>query len=1027
MNFKILLDSIKTMPEAFKVMLITPVMFFVYAISSIAGVADKTVNGTVKDGNGQPIAGAIVQIKSTTVGVTTGEDGSFSLNVPENATLQISHIGYLTIEIVVGTQTTIEIVLEESAESLEELVVVGYGTQKKVTLTGSVAAVKGEDIVKSPAVNVTNSLAGRLPGVIINNRSGEPGREGTSLYIRGRSTTGNTSALVLVDGVERSGLESINPNDIESISVLKDASAAIYGSRAANGVILVTTKRGNSAKPLINFSFNQGFTQATRIPIMADSYTFAKVYNETETGAGRSPKYTDEEMEKFRNGTDPDYPNTDWYKFALKEWTPQHRSNLSVSGSNSRAKYYLSLGELRQDGQFKGGTARYNQYNIRSNVDVQITDKLTVGMNIAGRYDRKHYPWRDIWWYSSHLYLYLPMWQPFWPGTDKMTPLRESENIRNLVSDNGGTIDTDIKTVQSTLFFKWDIPWIKGLSVDGSGSYDAATNFTKTWRTPTYVWFKNDATGELEERLSGAAVARATLSDRTDMNTLFYLIAKANYERSFGRHNVTAMVGYEQSQIKGNFMSAYRNDYISTSIPQLFAGSTDKTQQGNDGSASQDAKQNIFGRLGYDYAGKYMAQFTLRRDGSPRFPKEKRYGIFPGASVGWRLSEESFMENITFVDNLKIRGSYGKMGNDLVNAFQYLTSYAYGSNYVIGGNDVSGLAESGVPNPNITWETSVTWNGGLEASFWNGLFGFEFDVFKTKRSDILRRRNASVPAYTGLSLPDENIGVVENKGFELILKHEKRSGDFRYNITGNMSFSRNKVVFIDEAPGAELYQLATGRPIGSSLYYNAIGIFRDEAHIDSYPHLLNAQPGDIIYEDTNGDGEINSRDQIRENMTNIPEIVYGLTANFAYKGFDLSVLFQGQENAKQFFGSYFTVMNYSLGNFAVWRANDHWSPENTDATMPRPDNSNTNNNTLTSTQWLINAGFLRLKSLELGYTFPKSLCDKVGMQNLRISVSGHNLFLIYDHMKEIGLDPEASDYWYYSQQRVWNIGISLTF
>jgi TonB-linked SusC/RagA family outer membrane protein len=986
------------------------------------------ITGVVVDQTGEPMIGAnVVEKGVATNGTITDMDGKFTLEAAANATLQISFIGYITQEINVSGQNNLTVTLAEDNLSLEEVVVVGYGTQKKVTLTGSVVTAKGADIIKSPAVNVTNSLAGRLPGVIINNRSGEPGRENTSLYIRGRSTTGNTSALVIIDGVERSGLESINPNDIENISVLKDASAAIYGSRAANGVILVTTKRGNSAKPLINFSYNQGFTQPTRNPIMADSYTFSKVYNETEIGAGRSPMYTDEEVEKYRNGTDPDYPNTNWYKFIIKDWTPQHRSNLSVSGGSNSAKYYLSFGELRQDGQFYQGSTRYVQYNIRSNVDVQITDNLAMGMNIAGRYDRTHYPWYSASEIFSHVYLYPSTWQPFWPGTDKMMPLRGNENILNMVSDNVGTINTDIKTMQTSLFLKWDLPWVKGLSVDGSGSYDAATNFTKTWRTPAYVWYKNEVTGELEERLSGMAPARATLSNRTDMSSLFYLTVKANYERSFGQHNIAALAGYEQTQIKGSFLSAYRNDYVSTSIPQLFAGSTDKTQQGNDGSASQDAKQNIFGRLGYDYAGKYMAQFTLRRDGSPRFPKEKRYGIFPGASVGWRLSEESFMQNMEFVNNLKVRGSYGKMGNDLVDAFQYLTSYAYGNNYVVGGNDVAGLTESGVPNPNITWETVVTWNGGLDVSLWKGLFGLELDVFKTKRSDILRKRNASVPRYTGLTLPDENIGVVENKGFELVLRHEHRVGDFTYNVTGNMSFARNKVIFIDEAPGAEPYQLETGRPIGSSLYYHAIGIFRDENHVNSYPHLLNARPGDIIYEDVNGDGEINSRDQIRENMTNIPEIVYGLTANVVWKGFDLSLLFQGQENAKQFFGDYFSMMNYSQGNFVAWRGKDRWSPDHMDATMPRPENTNANNNRLSSTQWLINAGFLRLKNMELGYNLPKQICTKFGMQNLRISVSGHNLFFIYDHMKEIGLDAETTAYWYYSQQRVWNLGLGLTF
>jgi TonB-linked SusC/RagA family outer membrane protein len=422
-----------------------------------------------------------------------------------------------------------------------------------------------------------------------------------------------------------------------------------------------------------------------------------------------------------------------------------------------------------------------------------------------------------------------------------------------------------------------------------------------------------------------------------------------------------------------------------------------------------------------------MAQFTFRRDGSPNFPKTKRYGYFPSASIGWRLSEESFMKSIEYIDNLKIRGSYGKMGNDLVNAFQYLTAYGFGNNYVIGGNDVIGLVESGVPNPNITWETAETWNFGFDATLWKGLLGVELDIFKTKRSDILTKRNAIIPAYTGLNLPDENIGIVENKGLELILTHENAVSDIRYKLSGNMSFARNKVIFSDEAPAAEPYQLATGRPIGSALYYNAIGIFKDQNEIDATPHLLNARPGDIIYADTNGDKIIDSRDRIRINETNVPEIVYGLTVFVAYKGFDISVLFQGQENSKQFFGSYFPVLNHSLGNFLAWRANDRWSPENTVATMPRGDISNSNNNTLQSTQWLVNAGFLRLKNVEIGYNLPQKICDVLKIQNLRLSVSSQNLFFIYDHMKDMGLDAETNDYWYYSQQRVLNFGVGLTF
>jgi TonB-linked SusC/RagA family outer membrane protein len=992
------------------------------------------ITGTVVDQTGEPIIGANVLEKGVAAsGTITDVDGKFTLEVRANAILQISFIGYVTQEISVSGQSSLNVTLAEDNLALEEIVVVGYGTQKKVTLTGSVVTAKGADIVKSPAVNVTNSLAGRLPGVIINNRSGEPGRENTSLYIRGRSTTGNTSALIIIDGVERGGLENINPNDIENISVLKDASAAIYGARAANGVILVTTKRGSSTKPVINFSYNQGFSQPTRNPRMADSPTFFTVYNEIEESEGRPARYSDAEIQKFREGTDPNYANIDWYNYIIKDWTPQHRTNVSVSGSGERAKYYVSLGELAQDDMYEHGSRKYNQYNIRSNVDVKLSEHLTVGANLAGRYDDRHYPYEGANNLNSHIFLYQPNWLPYWPGTDYPMPNRDNENILNWVSDNAGYTDQDIKTLQSSIFFNWQVPWVKGLKIDGIGSYDYASNFTKTFRIPTYVYYKDDAGGYTKGR-AGSGVNKATLTDRGEFSDQLYFTVKATYERTVEQHNLGAMIGYEQQKTKGNYLQAYRSDYTSTSIPQIFAGSTDKSMQSNDGSASQGARQNVYGRLNYDYAGKYMAEFTMRRDGSPNFPKEKRFGYFPSASVGWRLSEESFMKELDEINNLKIRGSYGVMGNDLVSAFQYLTAYGYGRNYVIGGTDVSGLQETNVPNPNITWETAKTWNIGLDATLWNGLLGIEFDYFKTRRSDILTKRSATIPTYTGLSLPDENIGIVDNKGFELVLTHANSINDFRYTVSGNVSFARNKVVYIDEQPAAEPYQYATGRPMGASLLYNSLGIFKDQAAVDAYPHLPGTVPGDIIYEDANGDGEINSRDMVRQDLINIPEIVYGLNVYCAYRGFDLSLLFQGQENARQNFGgisgNWFPVMSYSFGNFLAWRAEDRWSPSNTDASMPRASYAlwnNSTNSVYNSTHWRVNAGFLRLKNVELGYQLPQKVCDRIRIQGLRLSVSAYNLFMIYDHMKDLGFDPETAEFWYYQQQRTLNLGINLTY
>ncbi len=986
------------------------------------------IKGKITDEGGSPMPGVTVKYKENGTGTATNTDGEYALSVPNlSGTLVFSFLGYQTKEVAI-TSTIINISLTATPGNLNEVVVVGYGTQKRATLTGSVVEAKGDEIAKSPAINVASSLAGRLPGVIINSSSGEPGRSDPSIYVRGLSTTGNTSVLVIIDGVARSGLGELNPDDIETISVLKDASAAIYGAQAANGVILVTTKKGSlGSAPKINFSYNEGLSQPTRNPVMADSYTFAQVSNEINAGQGLPAAYSATDLEKYKAGSDPKYPNTDWYKFIVKDWTPQHRANLSVSGGNNATTYFLSFGQVYQDGQYNSGTENIKQYNLRSNIDVQVTKYLKVGLNLAGRIDDDHFPYNSANQINSHIFLYQPNWQPYWPGTKDLEPLRGSENIINWVSDNAGYQTQKINTFQSTGFINWEVPWVKGLSIEGSGSYDPNSTFVKTFEKPDYVYYQDAATGTLTRGRSGMQTDQATLDDRITLGSLLYLTTKIHYERKFGRSSVKALLGYEQTSTYSNFDEAYRSNFPSTVIPQIFAGSSDPTQQSNNGSAAQGARQNEFGRLNYDYAGKYLAEFTMRRDGSPNFSSDKRWGYFPSASAGWRLSEEPFMKKYNFIDELKIRASYGIMGNDLVNSFQYLTTYGYGNNYVIGGSDVTGLAQTGVPNPNITWETAKTWNAGLDATLWKGLLGITFDYFQTRRSDILTTAASVVPGYTGLTLPDENIGIVDNKGFELVLTHTNNQHKFQYSFSGNIAYARNKVIYGSAQPGLEPYQLAEGHPINAGLYYNATGIFKRQADIDSYPHLPGTLLGDIKYADINHDGSIDSRDQVLVDQTNVPQMTFGFNANFKYKGFDLAILLQGQADVKQYFGGYFPVMSYSLGNFLNWRATDRWTPANTNAAMPRASYELFNNNTINSTQWLIDAGFLRVKNVSFGYNLPKDMIKNIGMKNLRFSVSASNLFLIYDHMKALGFDPETTDYWYYPPQRVISFGINATF
>ena len=992
--------------------------------------------GTVKDSRGNAVGGATIVIEGTTLGVTTDSEGGFSIDAAPEDVLLVNFIGYTSQSVPVGVRSRFEIVLEESATAIDEVMVVGYGTRKKTTLTGSVVSVKGEEIASSPAIDVASSLAGRLPGLIVNARAGDPGAPDTQIFVRGRGTTGDNSARIIVDGVERGDISKINPNDIESINVLKDAEAAIYGSRAANGVILVTTKRGAKGRAVVNFSYDQGFQQPTRTPKMADSYTFASVANEMAVLRHSDPNsdpvlpYTPEDLAKFKAGKEPGYRTTDWYRRTMHKWVPQHRTNVSVSGGSDRINYFFSVGELMQRDRFKESSGKYRQYNVRSNIDVKIARSLTMGLNLAGTFDKRHVPYFSSTEMASHIFLYHPYWETYWPGTNYLKPLRGDQNWVNMVSDNAGYHDLENKKFQGTLFLKWEVPWVKGLMLEASGSYDTLHEYWKTFRTPSYVYHE-DGEGGYVKKLDGMGPAKAQLTDRSEMSSQTYFFAKVSYKRSFGDHNLDALLGYEQTTTDGWYLEGSKTDFASPSLPVLNVGPADQTKWGLGGYSSENARQNVFARVNYDYKGKYMAQVTMRIDGSAIFPEEDRFGYFPSFSAGWRISEETFMKSADFIDNLKLRASWGMMGNDRVAAFQHMMTYNYGNNYVIGGSDVQGLQETRVPNPGITWEVSKTWNFGLEASFWNSRLWMEFDFFRSVRDHLLTTRNKSVPEYTGMTLPNENIGKVLNRGFELVIGHRNRVGEFGYSITGNLNFARNKVLFIDEAPAAEPYQMLTGNPIGSTLFYEAIGIFQDQADLDSYPHMGGAQPGDLKFRDVNKDGVLDSKDRILVTQTKIPEITFGLNFTFNWKNFDLSLLFQGQQNSKFYMEGnedFFKYMDDQWGNFLQWRADGRWIPgaDNTHATQPRGGQSGVNT-TDRNTHFMFSGNFLRFKNAELGYTLPSRIAEKLRMGGIRISLSANNICFLYDGLKDLGYDGEASSFWNYSICRTINVGINLTF
>jgi len=1008
------------------------------------------ITGTVRDEAGNPLPGVSVIVKGTTTGSITDAQGKYSINAPDNAILVFTYIGYTKIELPVGGKTLLNIQLTPDQTSLNELIVVGYGTQKKETVTGSISQVKGTELVKSPQPNLSNALAGRFSGVVINNRGGEPGYDGSSITIRGQATTGSNAVLVVVDGVpgQIGGLERLDPNDIESVSVLKDASAAIYGNRAANGVILVTTKKGKTGKPTISYSFNQGFSSPTRLPKLADAATYAQIMNEinyyaSESG-GLNQSYSEEQIQKFRDGSDPIlYPNTDWAQTVLKKSALQNQHSLSVNGGTDDVKYYMSLGMIDQDGIYKNGVTNYKQYNFRSNIDANVSKRLKVGLSLAGREENRKFPITGANDLFRSLYRSKPIVAAFYPNG---LPTRgiEGSNPAVLVTDLGGTSNNPTQVLNAILKGSYQIPGIEGLSADGFFSVDKSNVFVKTFNKPYLLYEYQASTDTYTSGVYGGNNNKATLKESQKRESLLTSNIKLNFERKFGVHNINAFVGYEQSKNNLEFFDADRFNYLSNQLPELSQGGTAATDFLNSGYSSNYTRKSIISRLAYAYDDKYLFEGQLRRDGSSIFAPGKQWGTFPSVSAGWRINKEKwFGDNVKFFDELKLRASYGSLGNDNVNAFQYY------DNYILVGNGFVAQAPGGAPtiqpgvglsklaNPNITWEVSKKLDIGINATFLKN-FTFEAIYFKQKRSDILATRNASLPGSSGIVnpyndgssnynplVPSENIGKVNSEGFEGTLGYTHRGNEFNWGVSGNMTYAKSEVIFIDEASGTLDYQKKTGRPLNSYLLYNAIGIFRTQADLDNNPHVSGAKIGDLIYEDYNRDGVLNADDMSMAKYGNIPQITYGFNFNASYKNFDLSVLFAGQARVSQ----YVLPESGSIGNFYSSWADNRFSPSNPNGSFPKVTERAGNaisGGAYKNNFWLNNSSFLRLKNVELAYNLKGDFLSKIKVSGVRIFASAFNLFTI---TKVKDYDPEGSSEsgQFYPQQRIINLGANVKF
>jgi len=1035
--------------------------------------APINIKGKVTDqATGETLIGVSVKIKGTNSGTLTDVGGNFSLTAPDNATLVVSYIGYSTLEVPVNGQTTLDIKLQASAKGLNEVVVVGYGVQKKATVTGSVVAVKGTELIKSPATNLSNSIAGRMAGVVATNPGGEPGYDGSNIRIRGTNTLGNNDPLVVIDGVPspagQNNIDRVNAADVESISILKDASAAIYGARAANGVILITTKHGKMGKPEISYTYNHGWAQPTLIPKMANATEYATLNNEIDlynlpsqywsaasaafkatgsftrpdNGATSTASFQPSDFQKFADGSDPwGHPNTDWFKATLKTWSPQSRQNVQLSGGTENVKYLASIGYENQDGDYKNSATGYKQYDIRMNLDARINKYVTSTFSVSGRQENRFFPNGGG---ADAIFRMLMRGYPnrpaYWPNGLPGPDIENGQQPVLITTDQTGYSKDTRYFLQTNGRIEITVPGIEGLKFTGNVALDKYMQQQKQWQKPWFVYswdnITKDANGTPVLTKVARGPAQAKLYQYSDDEQSSMLEGIASYTHSFGAHNIAVLAGVTKEQSNSDYFNASRQYYPSVALDQLSAGGNAGILDG--GGAWKKARLNYFGKFNYNYKEKYLAEFLWRVDGSYIFPESHRFGFFPGISAGWVISEENFFKNnVKFIQHLKLRGSWGQLGNDFSYLpgtttqaeNQYLSLYNLGT-YIIGGVPVQALSDGTAPNPKFTWEVANNSDVALEATTLNGKLDIVLEAFYNKRSNILLPPTAKVPATAipGDKLPPVNYGVVTNKGWELSFTYHNNIGQVRYSIGANGTFTKNKVVQGGEVSGAPAWQRFTGHPIGSNLYYVYKGIFATQAQIDANKIDYSGvgasvlRPGDMIYEDVNHDGKITGDDQVRNDKNTVPTFQGGLNFSVQYSNFDLTVLFQGATGAQLFF----QTESGTIGNFTQYSYDHRWTVDNPSTVYPRTVDRNNQYFSGGNTYWLLNMNYLRLKNVELGYTLPSTIGKKAGIGNLRFYANGLNLATI---AKQHIYDPEStsSDGHYYPQQRIINLGASIKF
>jgi TonB-linked SusC/RagA family outer membrane protein len=1006
------------------------------------------VTGKVTDRSGAPLPGATVVIKGTTTGTVTDVNGNYSLsNVPSDATLVFSFVGMRPNEVSVDNKTLINVVMEEETIGLEEVIAVGYRTQLRGSVTGSVSSVNSADFKDFPIDNLSNALSGRLSGVTITQVAGTPGME-SNIQVRAVGTFNNQHPLYVIDGIvsDKFAFDGLSTMEVESISILKDgAAASIYGSRAANGVILVTTKRGaRNQEPRMSYSSTYGVQSPTRIPASLNALEHAETinnalrYNNVPITDRRY--FTPDELEYFSNNS------WDWVEELWNEpITTQHSFN--VNGGTNNVRYFLGGSYIYATGSFEN--IDYRKLNLRTNVDVDITNNLTASLDLStdNRWTRGP-NWETGNWRQEDLYKALVLRTSMVPPYINGIPVGNYVEWHpgEVINLNAGYNNNEFTSLNATLGLQYKVPFVPGLSLKTTYNRYKLDSYRKQFNLPYNMTFFNwlGEHGHIVGDIPTGPRPRPTtdfLYQRHEKDFNYQLNFQIDYRRNFGEHDINASFIYEQREEDTNWFDGRVENFITFSIDQIIAGSTAREASAVSGRQSQSARLSYIGLVDYNYADKYLVQGSFRYDGSVIFSPENRWGFFPSGSLGWRISNEPFFK-IDFFDDLKFRVSAGLLGNDAVGAYQWLQSYRFATG-AIWSSATNGLEMGSLVNRDITWEKAASFNIGIDSRFWNNKLAMNLDMFYRHTYDILGDKMESIPSTFGAILPDENYQVIDAKGFEVELGYNNRfslgnSSTINYYIRGNFGLATNEVIVMDEAENIRPHQSRLGRPVSGHFAYIADGIIRTQDELDALPigYTIEGVPprlGMLNYVDLRGpnsdepDGRITTDDRAWIGDYTRPPINYGLSLGGSWESFNVDVLFQGVAGHQ--------VMMHENGrdvqarpeesSYAYWA--DSWTPENPDGKYPGFRGTGFRTRFPVSSFWLRDGSFLRLKNLNVSYTLPQNFIDKINIESARVFFTGTNLALLFDKIGDWGYDPEMNNIRAYPMMKTYSLGVNMNF